>query len=355
MPNTGRSRRGPKSKIRNPQSAIRNPQSKMSSPILDLSYRNYDGPLEPPYYRWWAIARVSIQSAFAKKSFWFLTILGGFWYVILMIMFYFADQSAGAFGSNGNAGIVDPAKASAALFSRVKWDELFLHAFSIGQLWFFIIALLIGIGTIANDNRANALLVYLSKPCTKLDYLIGKWVGIFVPMVIAVGIPTLFFYAYCFMSYRDYGFLDDPGLIVKLVVLIAIPAVFHASAALGISSMFKQGRVAGASYAGLYFFTLFFTKAMGGLHLGLAGQSGSTGLVDNLFYCSVDGIQIGLAKALLNTRGSHVLPLFSPGGDMDSLFVPAPNGLFVTLAFLVICGLFVLFASTRVRAVEVVS
>src|ERR1044072_1488639 len=176
----------------------------MHSPIADLSYRNYDGPLEPPLYRWWPIARTSMLRAFKNKWFWILSVLSGAWYMILMIIFYFIDSFAlQTVQQRGVSGVVDPAQASAMLFRQVKWNDMFLHAFSIGQMFFLFIALLIGIGSIANDNRANALLVYLSKPCTRLDYIIGKWLGIFIPMVIAVSIPTFFFFSYCFMSYRS--------------------------------------------------------------------------------------------------------------------------------------------------------
>ncbi|HWA82670.1 MAG TPA: ABC transporter permease subunit [Fimbriimonadaceae bacterium] len=326
-----------------------------ASPIADLSYRNYDGPLDPPLYRWWAIARVAIRDAFRKKSFWVLTVLSGAWYLILMIIFYFVDSFATTMMANRGRQILDPTQAAAAMFKQVKWDEQFLHAFSMGQLMFFIIALLIGVGSVANDNRANALLVYLSKPCTKLDYVIGKWVGIFVPMAVAVAVPTLFFYGYCFMSYREYGFLNDPWLILKLPILIVIPAVFHASVALGISSMFRQGRTAGATYAGFYFFTLFFTKAMATVHFILQQEGTSTKLIDNLFYFSVDGVQIGLAKVLLHSSGGQIFPFAGPGMNMEKFAVPEPNGLLMACGYLLICGAFVLLASTRIRAVEVVS
>lgn len=323
-----------------------------TSPIADLSYRNYDGPLAPPAFRWWPIARTHAIAAFKKKSFWVFTILGGSWYAILMIIFYFADSFAGQMTSRGGIPI-DPAEASARMFRQVPWNEQFLHGFSMGQLWFFVIALLIGVGTIANDNRANALLVYLSKPCTKLDYLIGKWVGVFIPLCVAVAIPTLFFYAYCFMSYRQFGFLHDPWLILKLLVLIAIPAGFHSSLALGISSLFKQGRVAGATYAGLYFFTLFFTKAMGIAHVGLAQDGAATRLVDNLFYMSVDGIQIGLAKDMFGLSGAHILPFAQMGTDRAAVDPPSTM-LMIVLYFGLSLGAMFL-AWTRIRAVEVVS
>ncbi|HTQ10109.1 MAG TPA: ABC transporter permease subunit, partial [Fimbriimonadaceae bacterium] len=286
----------------------------MSSPILDLSYRNYDGPLEPPIYRWWAIARTGMRLATKKSGFWVWACLSAWWYLALIFIFYFTTSL--------NVGNANPANPMSQLASQVNWPNMFVHAFSYGQLLLFILALLIGVGSIANDNRANALIVYLSKPCSKLDYVIGKWLAIFLPITAVVGAPMLLFYGYCLMSYRDYGFTADPWLLGKLLLIIPVPGIIHASLGLGISSLFKQGRLAGAAYAGLYFFGVFFTKAMQVAHFANISQTGTQRIVDNLSYASVDGLQIGFAKASLNTNGGIALPFF--GGQMaraDGLFI----------------------------------
>jgi ABC-2 type transport system permease protein len=326
----------------------------LTSPILDLSYRNYDGPMEPPSHRWWAIAKVSILSAFRKKSFWVLTVVSGLWYGIVMIIFYFADNIAGGIRGGGGGDVPSLPDATASLFNQVHWNEIFLHAFSRAQLWYFAIALLIGVGTIANDMRANALLVYLSKPCTKLDYIIGKWVGIFVPITIAAAIPAFFFYGYCFMSYRSNGFLHDPWLFARLIPLVIAPGIFYASLSLGISSMFKQGRVAGATFAGLFFFTYFFTVAMGGLHFSVAQSGSKVPVVDTLYYASVDGVMIGLAKDILRTDGSQPVPFMPAVRQFGLNIVPPPNGVLFGVILLGLCAASIALAWSRVRAVEVV-
>src|SRR4051812_42059102 len=83
-----------------------------TSPIADLSYRNYDGPLEPPLYRWWPIARTSIQRAFKNKWFWVVSVLSGSWYLVLMIIFYFVDSFAGQLVPQRGGPLADPAQAS---------------------------------------------------------------------------------------------------------------------------------------------------------------------------------------------------------------------------------------------------
>lgn len=318
----------------------------MASPIADLSYRNYDGPLEPPVNRWWAIALMSMRMSKAKKGFWTWSILSTFWYLILLAVFYFVDAGSAASAAVGQQN---------PFFKNLVWKDQFLNAFSTAQLFMFILALLLGAGTIANDNRANALLVYLSKPCSKLDYVIGKWLGIFLMITFVSAVPTLVFYVYCLLSYRSYGFItQDPWLIVRLLGMVLIPGFFHASASLGISSLFQQGRLAGATYAALYFFGYFFTKMMQFIHLDSAMSGGSSKLVDSLYYCSVDGIQIAMAKICLHSNGS---PLISPpgAGNVAALgIVPEPTPLLFTGAFFGICALFLLLAWSRIRAVEVV-
>jgi ABC-2 type transport system permease protein len=321
----------------------------MASPIADLSYRHYDGPLEPPAHRWWAIARASMRLSLRKRGFWIWATLSAWSYILLLIIFFFVDTFS--------QGIAEGQKNPILL--QIVWKDQFLNAFSTAQLFYFILALLIGVGTIANDNRANALLVYLSKPCTKTDYVIGKWLGIFVPITLVTAVPTFLFYLYCLMTYRDYGFLtEDPRLPFKLAAMVLVSGFVHASLSLGISSLFNQGRLAGATYAGLYFFTLSFTKAMHIISNQLQGDSKPVpGMVNNLYYASVDGIQIGLAKAILGTDGSVLIPGMNGGGrraGSSPLPVPAPEFWPIFGVVVGICVLSLLFAWTRVKAVEVV-
>ncbi len=324
----------------------------MSSPIADLSYRHNAGPLERPASRWWAIARASMRLSMRKRGFWLWASFSGWFYVLLLAIFYFIDTLS----QNVPVGEKNP------LLMQIVWKDQFLNAFSTAQLFYFILALLIGVGTIANDNRANALLVYLSKPCSRLDYIIGKWLGIFLPLTLVTAIPTAFFFLYGAMTYRDYGFLtEDPRLPLKLLAMVLIPGVVHSSLALGISSLFNQGRMAGATYAGLYFFTLFFTKAMQIISLVHQGDRRMVPpIVEKLYYGSVDGLQIGLAKVILGTDGSNLFPGMNGGGGggrrstPNPLPVPAPEWWLMFGAAGAICALALFVAWSRVKAVEVV-
>ncbi len=312
-----------------------------TNPVADLTYRGYDGPMEPPSHRWRVIARTGILAAFRKKSYWVLTAFAGWYYLVLIVIMFFIEQVALSSGSD---------RAAKEFFDRIIWKDQFLHGFSFASLIWLILALILGAGAIANDNRGNALLVYLSKPCTKRDYLFGKWMGIFVPLLIAMIIPTAFFYAYGAMNFRDRGFLsDDPWLLLRIGFFLPVAAAFHASLVTGISSMFSQGRLAGATYAGLFFISNFFTQLMvvAANSRGMGGPMQS--FADKAYYFSIDGLLIGLCKVFLDSDGS---PYFGIPSRIPS--VPKPPALLMFVAILLVGVGLMAVAWKRIRAVEVV-
>lgn len=322
----------------------------MSSPIADLSYRNYDGPLNPPRLRWWAIARMMIKQGFSKKSTWVFSALSG-WYYLAMIFVLFVIDAVAAQRPPGSPNPLE------AIFGRIVWKDQFMHGFGFGQILFLVVSLILGAGAIANDNRANALLVYLSKPVSKLDYLIGKWFGVFLPLLLMMLIPSVIFYIYGVLSFRDKGFISqDPWLFAKLMIILPLGAAYHASLVVGISSFFKQGRIAGATYAGFYFLTNFFTQAMMVVfqvqtspRLDGEGDPNTLSIVQKLAYGSIDGIANGMCKAILDTDGSPYFALPSQARMVESPPLVPVVGimLFITVGMLVL-------AWTRIRAVEVV-
>jgi ABC-2 type transport system permease protein len=312
-------------------------------PIADLSYRNYDGPLNSPTRRWWVIARAAIMQTIRKRPYWVFMAFGYGYYLVMGIIFFFLDRVAQSAQRSE--------QVAEQFFSRIVWKDQFLHGIGTGQIWMLAAALLLGAGAIANDNRANALLVYLSKPCTKLDYLIGKFVGVWVPLFAIVALPGILFYIYGVMSFRQYGFFtSDPWLLPKFLLIAALVSFFHTSLVLGISSMFNQGRLAGATYAGIYFLTNFFTVAMvvAWANLAMEGQE-PPAILGKLYYASVDGLNYGLAKAILGTDGS---PVFNVQDRTP--MIPAPEFAFVILPIVLLSAIALTIAWRRVRAVEVV-
>jgi len=323
-----------------------------NSPIADLSYRNYDGPLMGTSMRWWVIAKSTMKAAFKKKSMWVAMSFSAWYYLAMIFVLYFVNQAS-------QAAVPRPGQPSqmAAYLSRVIWKDQFVTGFSYGQIMYLVIALIIGAGAIANDNRANALLVYLSKPCTKTDYLFGKWFGVFLPLFLVMLIPSTVFYAYGALSFRTEGFIyEDPFLFPKVVFSFALGAALFSSLVIGFSSLFKQGRIAGATLAGLYFISYFFSTLMHVTFLiseeRMRRHPGTGHLANQasgmMSYVSVDGLNIGMAKAILHTDGS--IPFGLVGNQP---MVPHPS-FFIVVVLLGVCATSLFVAWTRIRAVEVI-
>jgi ABC-2 type transport system permease protein len=325
-----------------------------NSPIADLSYRHYDGPLSGVGKRWWSIARMTMQVATKRRGFWGWSLFSAWWFFILLAVFWFMDNVLG--------GLATQSAGANVFLKQIVWKDQFVHGYSFSQMILMVITLMIGVGTIANDNRANALLVYLSKPCSRLDYVLGKWLGIFILISLVSFVPMMIFWLYGFMSFQQYGFWTSaPWLFLKLALLAMCSGAIHASLALAVSSMFNQGRLAGATYAGIYFMLNIFTKIMQGVsYFGPGSTPGS--LSRQLFYGSVDGLQIGLSKLIIGTNGSDLFPGMSQNSgrrradtvDPAVFIINAPNAAWIVPVFvLLVVGGFAV-AYSRIKAVEVV-
>lgn len=315
-----------------------------TGPIADLSYRTYEGVLDAPTQRWKVIARANVMRVVKNKWYWVLTfVFSGWYYAIMAIILTFLDTMVSAGGRQAQQALEQ--------LGGVDWTAQFLNGFSYSQIWCLFIAIIAGGGAIANDNKANALLVYLSKPCTKRDYLWGKWMGVFVPLAFSLLAPALLFYVFGALNYRSLGFIsDDPYLILRVIAVGLLGAAFHASLVLGVSSLFNQGRMASATYVGVYFITNFITVVVGIiLEQAHRADESMRRLAESLYYLSVDGINIGVAKVIFEV---DTPPLFMGGAIGFQVDRPSPLLVFGVMFGLALLALRLVWK--RVRAVEVV-
>ncbi len=295
-----------------------------TGPIADLSYRNYDGPKGLAKARWWPIAKNGLRISIKKKGFWVLAIFSMWQYIFLIFMLFIRGLGAG--------------RMSQFLPS---FPGLLGWAFSAG-LWPFILALFVGTGCIAADNRANALQVYLAKPITKRDYLIGKWLYIFLLVFAVYFVPLLLCTLYQALSVGFASFLrENPLIFPKLVLISMIPGVVHASILVGISAWNKTTWLVGVIYRGIYLFSATFATV---LSFTLRDDVGPKA-VETVKLLSIGGAISGTGTTILGAvpqfigeGREHVLPYFWP--------------LFLIVILVSVLGVFL--AAMRICAVEVV-
>jgi ABC-2 type transport system permease protein len=266
--------------------------------IADLSYRNYDGELHARAVRGWIVALATIRANVNRRKLglWIPAGLILLTYLILGVIFYFTQNLTQNLQEQFGGAL--PGRPDNPYVLTLN------QALSGTGILLFAAALTVGAGSIAADNRANALLVYLSKPITRNDYLLGKWIGVFLLLGAISLAPALLMYLFFLVAYTGDGFLkQNPTLIFRVLGATLLPAALHASLILGFSAWSKSPRMAGAIYAGLYFSLAAISGIVGGILLtrgggpqaGAASEQRTASLVANL---SIDGISRGIAMHL---------------------------------------------------------
>lgn len=312
-------------------------QPAAQSPIADLSYRGYDGPLHSRALRWWTISASAMRLSLRKPAFWIVGVIAALPYLFSGVTLYLqAAQGA-------------PGGLSSFLGGHAhQFTAAFFMAASQQGLWIFLVALVVGAASIAADNRANALLIYLARPITRADYLTGKWVGIAAPVFILTAGPATTLYIFCLLALSGQGFwAEDHLLLLRALLAAAVPACIHASLLVGFSAWSKTPRIAGAMYAGLYFVSAIVSAIV--WRVASKGQIGRNLLLQRI---SVSGCIEGLQQSIFRID-IHV-PHFSRARGLSEATLHWPPAAPLALIAAATCAVALLAAHARIRAVEVV-
>jgi ABC-2 type transport system permease protein len=203
-------------------------------PVYEQSYRSHEarGPLRQ--LRFWPILREGLRLLLGRRALLLLGMLAWLPLVARVIQVYVVTRFPDA--------------------SRVLPVDGRLFGEFLNQQLGFVLLLLIfsGAGLIAEDLRSGAIIVYLSRPLTRRDYVLGKF-GILLVVGLAVTlVPGALLY------FAAVGLAPDAFLDVGLV-WIAPAVLLHSLAMCGVfgllmlalSSLSRSARVAGLGFAAL--------------------------------------------------------------------------------------------------------
>ena len=212
-------------------------------PIHDQGYRHYAGRRRPPGTAWWVIARQQIGTVLSQKRYLILLLIAWVPFVGRVVQIYLAANF----------------QQAAFLATSAQLFRGFLD-----QQGLFVFLLIVGAsGAIADDRRANALQVYLSKPLTRVEYIAGK---LFAPLAFVLGVTLL---PAVLLLLVHVAFSGSLTFVAQNLYLL--PAIVLYSVTLGmlgtftmvaLSSLSKSRRFTALTYTGLFFFTSALYQAL---------------------------------------------------------------------------------------------
>jgi len=222
------------------------------SPIHDQGYRRYGGQREPEGRRWWVIARAGLTARIRERR--VIAVLLAAWlpFLVRAVQIY-----------------------ASANFQQVAFlaptPEMFREFLGQQEIFVFIVSIVIGAGLIADDRRANALQIYLSKPLTRVEYIAGKLVTLGAVLTFVTWLPAMLLLILQMLFAGSTKFLTEHLFLIPAITLFAaVQVLVSAFAMLALSSLSKSRRFVAMMYAGILFFTAAMYQALRQITLSTA-------------------------------------------------------------------------------------
>jgi ABC-2 type transport system permease protein len=278
-------------------------------PIHDQGYRHYAGQRTPHGRAWWVIARSHIITTLQQRAFRLLLVAAWAPFVVRAVQIYVAST---------NLPVAEFIATTPELFRDfLSQQRLFVFLVTIGQA-----------GLIADDRRTNALQLYLSKPLTRVEYILGKLVPPLAYVLFVTVVPALLLLLLQIIFAGSLSFLSANLFLLPAITLYSlIQALLSAFAILALSSLTKSRRFVSIMYAGV----IFFTAAM---------------------YQALRGITSSRKWAVISP--GEMLDVISNAIFRSRVDPPVPVSVAI-IAVLVVIGLAMVILERRIRGVEVVA
>ena len=212
-------------------------------PIHDQGYARYAGRRHAHGSAWWVIARQHILTAIKYRPFIILLVLSWAPFVVRAVQIYVSSTYA-------QAQVLQVTAATYRDFLSFQSICVFLVSISMA-------------GLIADDKRANALQVYLSKPLTRVEYITGKLVAMLVFLLGVTLAPAVMLLLVQILFSGSLAFLRANLFLLPAITLFALTqALLSAFTMLALSSLSKSRRFVSIMFAGLIFFTAAMSQAL---------------------------------------------------------------------------------------------
>jgi ABC-2 type transport system permease protein len=278
-------------------------------PIHDQGYRHYVGQRAPHGRAWWVIARAHILTLLQYRWFQLLLLAASVPFLIRAGQIYFATTNP---------------QVAQLLATTPDTFRDFLSQ----QRFFVFLIVIMHSGLISEDRRTNALQLYLSKPLTRVEYVLGKLLSPLLYVLAITLLPAILLLVLQIVFSGSMAFLRQNLFLLPAITLLSLmQALLAAFAILALSSLSKSRRFVAIMYAGIVFFTAAMYQVLRGITTSRTWAVISPGEMLDV-----------IANAIFRSRDQPAVPVYV-----------------AVIVVFVIIGLAVLILERRIRAVEVVA
>jgi ABC-type transport system involved in multi-copper enzyme maturation permease subunit len=220
-------------------------------PIHDQSYRHYGGGKAAPGRSWTVIAWAGMRTFIKKRAFMGLLLFALSPFIVRAVQMWISANYP-------QASMLAPTAETFRQF--LEQQDFFV----------FIITVYVGAGLIANDRRANALQIYLSKPLMRSEYIAGKLAVLFGFLLLVTFVPAMLLLLLKVIFDGNFTFLKNNLFLLPAITTASLLQVSLAAfTMLALSSLSKSARYVGILYVGI----TFFTAAIYGALYAITGSS----------------------------------------------------------------------------------
>jgi len=302
--------------------------------VYEQSYKRYIGPLTPEWSRFLIIPRHAYRGVFKSKIFTAFFVVCFVPLLVEAILIYLHH--------NMNAlGIM-----KVDMRELIPIDASFFQTFVNIQGGFaFFVALLVGPPLVSRDLRNNALPLYLCRPFSRTEYVLGKMSVLLILLSMITWIPQLLLFL--FQAYLEgfTWFTQNLWIASAIVIGSVVWILLLALISQAISALVKWRVIASVAILGVFFIPSVFAEFLNFVFMTHWGHLISLAAL-------MKNISAGLFGTFVRASGTIRFEDFD-GNAREFIVMEPPLWMCWGMLFLV-CAICLALLSRKVKAYEVV-
>ncbi len=302
--------------------------------VLERTYKRYEGTLSPEWSRFLIIPRHAVRNVFRSKLFTGFYALSFVWPLVCAILIYLHHNAEAL--SILRLNVVDVLPIDASFFQAFVAVQ--------GTIGFFI-AMLVGPQQVSRDLTNNALPLYLCRPFSRSEYVVGKMSIVILLLSTMTWLPGLILFL--LQSYLEgWSWFSENIPIASAIFLGSLVWILLlALLTQTISAWVKWSLAARAALIGLFLIPSVFATIVNQMIETHWGNIISLNALIQNVWAGLFGTFVRQASQIQERRGGQII--------RETLMTEPPLWASWFMLFL-ICALCLWLLSRKVKAYEVV-